>query len=188
MKRVFLAGVLAGLALFAWESVAHLVLPLGAAGVTGLDNAQVLSSLRDNVKQAGFYIFPMTANGQSAPASSGPVGIMVVQPNGSMAMAPSQLMTQVGADIAVMILAATLLVLAGGFSGFSKRVAFVTLMGLIAVMRTDLSYWNWYAFPAVYTAAQFVVNIVGFCVGGVVIAKVIRKPSVAPLAAVRAAA
>jgi hypothetical protein len=33
MKRVMVAGVLGGLALFSSESVAHLLLPLGQAGI-----------------------------------------------------------------------------------------------------------------------------------------------------------
>ena len=180
MKRVIVAGLLAGLALFAWESVAHLVLPLGAAGVKGLDNAQVLSSLRNNVKEDGLYIFPMQANGQASQTASGPAGIMVVQPNGTMAMMPSQLVIQLAADVVAMLLAAALLVQAGGFPGFGKRVVFFTLMGILPALRTDLSYWNWYAFPAVYTAAQFAINIVGFCLGGLVIAKMVGTPSTTP--------
>jgi hypothetical protein len=31
-KNILLAGLLGGLALFAWESVAHMALPLGEAG------------------------------------------------------------------------------------------------------------------------------------------------------------
>ena len=54
MRRVILAGLLGGLALFAWESVAHLLLPLGQAGIKTIDNEQaVVASLRDNVKQSG---------------------------------------------------------------------------------------------------------------------------------------
>ena len=33
MKRVIVAGVLGGLALFSWESVAHLLLPLSQASI-----------------------------------------------------------------------------------------------------------------------------------------------------------
>ena len=35
-KKILLAGILGGLALFAWESVAHMALPLGEAGITDL--------------------------------------------------------------------------------------------------------------------------------------------------------
>jgi hypothetical protein len=32
-KRILLAGLLGGLAMFIWQSVAHVVLPLGEAGI-----------------------------------------------------------------------------------------------------------------------------------------------------------
>ena len=189
MKRVLLAGLLGGLALFAWESVAHLVLPLGQAGLKTIDNEQaVVGALRDTVKQPGLYFFPASAASGAAQAAVGPTGIMAVQPNGTTALMPSQLLTQLGADVVAMMLAGILLVQAGGLPGFGKRVVFFTVMGILPALRTDLSYWNWYAFPTSYTAAQFTVNIVGFCVAGMVLAKLIGTPSGAPRQVSRAAA
>ena len=188
MKRVVLAGILGGLALFAWESVAHLLLPLGQAGLKTIDNEQaVVGALRDNVKQPGLYFFPASAASGASQTAVGPTGIMAVQPSGTTTLMPSQLLTQLGADIVAMMLAGILLVQAGGMPGFGKRIAFFTVMGILPALRTDLSYWNWYAFPATYTAAQFTVNIVGFCVAGMVLAKLIAKPATRPLSAARAA-
>ena len=58
--------------------------------------------------------------------------------------------------------------------GSAARLGFVTLMGLIPTLRSELPYWNWYGFPGVYTAAQFAVHLVGFLVGGLVLAWFIR--------------
>lgn len=177
MKRVLLAGLLGGLTLFAWESVAHLVLPLGSAGIKTLNNEQaVLSSLKDSVKEGGLYFFPAAAaTGQAPPGMS---GIIAVQPNSSMALMPGQLLTQLGGDIVAMVLAGLLLSQAGAFAGLGRRVLFFMTLGILPALRTDLSYWNWYGFPSIYTASQFVVNIVGFCLAGLVLAKLIgtRQP------------
>src|SRR5215469_3528147 len=181
MRRVILAGLLGGLALFSWESVAHLLLPLGQAGIKTIDNEQaVVASLRDNVKQSGLYFFPAAAATGTAQAG-GPAGILAFQPVGTMSMMPGQLLTQLGADMMAMIVAGILLKVAGAVPGFWKRVLFFTLMGIVPALRTDLSYWNWYAFPTVYTAAQFTVNLVGFCVAGLVLAKIIATPLPEPL-------
>lgn len=181
MKSVIVAAVVGGLALFAWESVAHLLLPLGQAGIKTIDNEQaVVASLRDNVKQSGLYFFPASAATGTAQAG-GPTGILAFQPVGTMSMMPGQLLTQLGADIVAIIVAGMLLTLAGGLPGFWKRVLFFTLMGILPALRTDLSYWNWYAFPTAYTAAQFTVNIVGFCVAGLVVAKIIATPAGKPV-------
>ena len=33
--------------------------------------------------------------------------------------------------------------------------------------------WNWYGFPDVYFAAQFLVHLVGFAAGGLVLARLV---------------
>ena len=181
--RILLAGMLAGIAVFAWESVSHLATPLGQAGIKALANEQpVVALIKDNIKDAGFYFFP--SPGQPGTNPQGFTGIMVVNPNGSLAMAPGQLVTQAVADVAAMIVAALLLTIVP-FAGFGKRVLFVTLMGLLPVLRSELPYWNWYGFPSAYLMAQMVIQVVAFAVGGVVLAKMMKT---ATPAAVRAAA
>ncbi|PWU05257.1 MAG: hypothetical protein C5B51_15015 [Terriglobia bacterium] len=185
MKRILLAGLLSGIAVFAWESVTHLASPLGQAGIKPLSNEQaVLTSLKDNIEDAGFYFFPAPTP-QNA-GQQGVTGIMVVNPNGSLAMAPGQLITQAGADIIAMILAAALLV-AVPIAGFGKRVLFVTAMGLLPVLRSELPYWNWYGFPSMYLIAQTVIQVGAFAVGGLVLAKMIKSDSSVPRAARKAA-
>ena len=60
MSRILLAALLGGLALFVWESVAHMALPLGEAGVRGLGEHEtpMLAAFKDHVKEPGFYYFP----------------------------------------------------------------------------------------------------------------------------------
>src|SRR5262245_26411112 len=94
MKRIIIAGILGGIAFFLWEGLAHNVLPLGEAGIKGLSNEPpVMASIKENVKEAGFYIFPWkdTTPGLTAEqamqkamekAKAGPAGIMIVSPGG----------------------------------------------------------------------------------------------------------
>jgi hypothetical protein len=51
---------------------------------------------------------------------------------------------------------------------------FVTLFGLFPTLSVDLPLWNWYRFPSAYTAAQFVEHLVGYLVGGLVVAAIVR--------------
>ena len=49
---------------------------------------------------------------------------------------------------------------------FGGRVGFIFMAGILAAMATNVPYWNWYGFPAVYTASYMSIEIVGFlCVG-----------------------
>ena len=188
-RKILVAGMVAGLVLFLWESVAHMVLPLGEAGVKALPNeAAVLAALKDNIKAPGFYFFPaggidqpgMTKEqqqkafeNQARMMRAGPSGIMIVHPEGLAGISAANLVTQFASDVIVMLLAAFLLARATMLAGFGARVGFVAMLGLIPTLRVDLPQWNWYGFPAAYTTAQLVMHLVGFAAGGLVLARLI---------------
>src|SRR4029077_19909660 len=58
--RIILAGILGGIAMFIWTSIAHMVLPLGEAGIGAIPNEQaVLSALQAGLgDKSGLFIFP----------------------------------------------------------------------------------------------------------------------------------
>jgi hypothetical protein len=48
--RVLLAGILGGIVMFTWTSIAHMALPLGEAGLTEIPNeSAVLSAMQSNI-------------------------------------------------------------------------------------------------------------------------------------------
>jgi hypothetical protein len=49
---------------------------------------------------------------------------------------------------------------------FAGRVGFVLAAGIMAAISTNVSYWNWYGFPGVYTASYMFTQIVGFLLVG----------------------
>jgi hypothetical protein len=67
-KRVWLAGLLGAVAMFAWTSVAHMALPLGHAGIKEIPNEQgVLTAMRASIGDTpGFYFYPGTGLGPDA--------------------------------------------------------------------------------------------------------------------------
>src|SRR5215469_17816680 len=58
--RILLAGVLGGIAMFVWTSIAHMALPLGEAGIAEIPNEPtVLTAMQGSMgEKAGLYIFP----------------------------------------------------------------------------------------------------------------------------------
>ena len=60
---------------------------------------------------------------------------------------------------------------------FVCRVGFVLIAGILASITTNVSYWNWYGFPSVYTASYILIEVVGFFLVGVIAALVLRKRS-----------
>ena len=58
MKRILLAGLLGGIAMFIWTSIAHMALPLGEAGIREIPNeAAVLSAMQSNIAEKPDFIF-----------------------------------------------------------------------------------------------------------------------------------
>ena len=189
-KRILLAGILGGIAMFLWSSVAHVMLPLGQTGIKEIPNeASVLSAMYTSLGQkSGMYMFPGMELGahptreqdQAAMQHYGeklagnPSGLLIYHPPGAKALTPGQLATEfltqlAEALIVVFLLARTRL------TSFGSRVGFVALVGFLAAITTNISYWNWYGFPASYTAAYMTIEIVGYLVIGIVAALVMKN-------------
>ena len=191
MNRVILAGILGGIAMFIWMSIAHMVLPLGKAGVSELSSELPLldamkSSLGDR-GDGGLYIFPGMhldlAKTEQEKAdfkkqyeerlAAGPVGLLVYYPTRPFALGrwlTIEFITElVQSLLVVALLAQTRLTTFGG------RVCFVTVAGILAAITTNISYWNWYGFPNRYTAANMFTEIVAFFLVGIVAALVFGK-------------
>src|SRR3954465_9122300 len=189
--RIMLAGLLGAIAMFAWTAIAHMALPLGEAGVENTTNDDaLLSELKSTVKDKdGLYIYPTmglppdaTHAQQSAAMEKypeklekNPSGFFIYHPAGSRPMnmgkyLTTEFMTElVEALLAVWLLAQTRIVTFGG------RVGFVTAAGLMAALATNVSYWNWWGFPTVYTVSYIFIQVVGFFLVGLVAAIMFRR-------------
>jgi hypothetical protein len=189
--RILLAGLLGAVAMFAWTAIAHMALPLGEAGVQNTtDDTALLSELKSTVKNKdGLYIYPSmglppdaTHAQQSAAMEKyteklekNPSGFFIFHPAGSRPMNMGKFLTiefiteLCEAMVAVWLLAQTRIVTFGG------RVGFVTAAGIMAAISTNVSYWNWWGFPTIYTASYMFIQFVGFFLVGVVAALMFRR-------------
>jgi hypothetical protein len=188
--RILVAGVLGGIVMFVWTSIAHMALPLGEAGIGEIPNESVVlsamqSSMGDN---AGLYIFPGLGVGKSATReqkneamkqmqqriAANPSGILMYHPPGRQFAFGKSLAVEFITEVLQAILVIWLLAQTriGSFGG---RVGFVLIAGILASLTTNVSYWNWYGFPGVYTASYILIEIVGFLLVGVVAALLLPK-------------
>jgi hypothetical protein len=176
MKRVLLSGLFGGVVLFAWLSLAHVVLPLGEAGISEVPNeASLLESMKTSLPKDGFYFFPgfglpegATAEQQKAAMpgweakyKTGPHGILIYHASGDKPMTAAQLVTEFLTNVAQALLAMLLLFWAR-ILNFARRFFFVSVTGVLAAISTNVSYWNWYGFPTSYTLAAIITMAVGF--------------------------
>jgi hypothetical protein len=199
-KHILLAGILGGIAMFAWSSIAHMVLPLGMTGIGEIPNEQaVLSAMQTSMGgRSGMYMFPGMGLGPSPSMkdvnaampqyekklASNPQGLLIYHPPGSKAMEPRQLVTEFVTEVVEALLAAWLLSRTR-LGNYAARVGFVFVVGLAAAIATNIPYWNWYGFPGSYTVAYMTIEIVGFLVAGLVAAAVLKRPMSEAIAAGR---
>jgi hypothetical protein len=67
MQRILLAGIVGGLALFLWGTLAHVVLPLGNVGIKEIpQEPAVLGTMKTAMSEPGFYFVPGMGVGSSA--------------------------------------------------------------------------------------------------------------------------
>ena len=188
--RIFVAGILGGIAMFIWTSIAHLALPLGEAGIREIPNEQsTLAPLQQSIgEKEGLYLFPGLGLGPNPTREqrkeamrhmaekyrSSPSGLLVYHPPGRLLTFGNLLAVEFATELleavlAVWLLAQTRLVT------FGSRVGFILVVGTVAAIATNVSYWNWYGFPTVYTASYIFIQIAGLLCVGLVAALVLQK-------------
>ena len=189
--RIFLAGVLGAIAMFAWTSIAHMALPLGEAGVQNtMNDDALLSEMKSTVKNTdGLYIYPSmglppdaTHAQQSAAMEKyaeklekNPSGFFIFHPAGSRPMNMGKFLTVEFVTELCEALIAVWLLAQSRLTTFGGRVCFVAAVGIIAAIATNVSYWNWWGFPTIYTAAYITIKFVGYFLVGIVAAIMFRR-------------
>jgi hypothetical protein len=196
--KLLVAGILGGIVMFIWTSIAHMALPLGEAGIGEIPNeSAVLSSMQSTIgEQSGLYVFPGPGVGKNATRqekndamkhmvekmAANPSGILMYHAPGRPFTFGKWLGIEFGTELFEAILVVFLLAQTR-ITTFAGRVGFVLVAGILAAITTNVSYWNWYGFPSAYTAGYMFIQIVGFFLVGIVAALVL--PRRAPTDAIR---
>src|SRR5438046_9283839 len=107
----------------------------------------------------------------SAKMAANPSGILMYHALGRPFALGKSLGIEFGTELLESILVVFLLAQTriGSFPG---RVGFVLVAGIRAAISTNVSYWNWYGFPFVYTVTYLFFQTVGFLFLGFVAARV----------------
>ena len=61
-------------------------------------------------------------------------------------------------------------VLSLGAFGFGRRVLVAGALGLFSWLSINVPYWNWYRFPAEFTAGALIEQVLGWLLAGMAIA------------------
>jgi hypothetical protein len=190
LMKILIAGIVGGIVMFIWTSIAHMALPLGEAGIGEIPNeSAMLSAMHGNIgEQTGLYIFPGLGVGKNASGqekneamkhmgekiAANPSGILMYHAPGR----PFGFGKALGIEFCTELLQAILIVFLLAQTpivSFIGRVGFVLAAGILAAIATNVSYWNWYGFPSAYTVSYMTIQIVGFILVGIVAALILPK-------------
>src|SRR5260370_11204093 len=92
--------------------------------------------------------------------ATGPSGLLIYFPSRDWTFGKSlaiEFMTQL-----LQALIAVYLLSLSNIGTFGGRLGFYAIVGLLAAIATNISYWNWYGFPVTYTCAYMFTGRVGY--------------------------
>ena len=67
-------------------------------------------------------------------------------------------------------------------AGYLYKVLAVTCFGLVGWLSISVSYWNWFKFPADFTGAAAIEQVVSWLLAGILIAAIVRPRGALQLA------
>jgi hypothetical protein len=182
MKRVILATVLGGFALFIWSAVSHSVLLIGTGFSPLPDEGKIIGALNNSIKEKGLYFFPGKDFHHSTPEQeaawleklrTGPAGMIIYRPVGGDPFSPNKLLIQLLASFVTAGIISFVVSLMA--ASYLERVAATALLGLLVCSAVSIIYWNWYEYPTSFFVAQIVDQVVGFFLAGLLIAIVVKS-------------
>jgi hypothetical protein len=185
MKKVLLPGILGGLLVFIWSFIAHMVLPIGAMGVKAMPQNEdaVLAAMKSNIQEPGLYLMPWMEmsnklseeqrRAQEAKFRTGPTAFVVYNPAGIAPISMGQLIRQalfqiIGGLIAAFVVSMTM-------TSLGMRAFIVMLFGVFSWLTVSLPHWNWYRFPAAFTIGAGLDAVIGWLIGGFLIAWLVQR-------------
>jgi hypothetical protein len=188
--KILLSGILGGIVMFVWTSVAHMALPLGEAGIREIPNeSAVLSAMQSNIgDQTGLYIFPGPGVGKDATRQEKNEAMKHMAEKNCRQPFRHSHVSRARPAVHTWQIAGRRICHRTGRSRFGRvpsganphckfsgRVGFVVVAGILAAITTNISYWNWYGFPSVYTTSYMLIQFVGFFLVGIVAALILPK-------------
>jgi hypothetical protein len=164
-KFLLLATLLGGLTIFIWGAVSHTALELPGAMYPLQDGTAVIDAIRSQAPANGVYYDPR-----------GLLAVVALRPDmadKSKDMG-ANLWIEFATNCAEALLLAFLLTRCRA-KGVFERAQLTGLMGLVAFIGLEVSYWNWYGFSPRFVMGNLVDIVVGWYLAGLVLGWLMKK-------------
>jgi hypothetical protein len=191
IRSLVLGTILGGLVAFLWSGISWEAIGWHEKTLLTFQNEdEVAVAIASHITQSGTYLLPggppqegMTSEQKKAAQEvlmqkmqKGPVMFAAIR-RGGFGSYGRGLAAQALIQMAAAFLLTWLLLQTSGLS-YTRRVAFLAVVGLAASVIADLPNWNWWGFSSAYTAVNLADYTLTWLLAGLVIAKV-AKPKTA---------
>jgi hypothetical protein len=185
MGRILIASIVGAVVVFVWGFLAWDVLGLYKNAVKPVPHeAAVVTGLKASIDQSGALYFPARPTDKhdeegirqwSERHQAGPIGMIMYRAKGSDPMA-MEMFIRGGAINFVACLLMACLMYASRMRSFILRLAVALIMAAFAVMVSHINSWNRFMFPDNYAAAMAADVMIGWTLGGIFVAAIVKPP------------
>lgn len=170
MKKLIIASVLSGIVMFFWGFVSWTVLSWHQDVSHAFSDEKAMGQvLKQQSAEAGIYFMPFTEEG----FSEGQATIFAaVVPEYKTNMSKQMGLGLLGYIVSGFLVALMLAMTQG--LNYGQRLKFVALTGLAIGFIGHFPYYNWFAFSLEYTLVMIADSIIGWVLGGLLIAKFVE--------------
>lgn len=187
-KKIYLSGIIAGIVVTIWGMVAWMILDLHKDTLKNCPDDKTMAILMlGSMDEHAAYIIPARPQTNEETATkeymsrleAGPIAVIFFYPGGSDRDMIKQIVIGIIINIITAILAAWFLSRSSAVTQpYLNRVAFVGFLAVFASLAIHFQNWNWMYFPPRYTTAMSADLIIGWILGGLVIATFIKEKQI----------
>ncbi|MBS0629215.1 MAG: hypothetical protein JSS30_03195 [Verrucomicrobia bacterium] len=172
-KSLIRCGVVGGIVVYLWLTLAWVVFPAHRILINKFtEKTEVTQTITKYAPHDGIYVLTPCDTKEEKAKESYMIFLNIRRGDCNSMVRPmiqGLLMQIIGAAFI------TYLLLKSKALKYWGRVWFVTIIGLIVAILGVLPDWNWWQFPSSWVALEVVDLVVGWFLGGLVIAKLIKN-------------
>lgn len=175
-KSLIRCGIIGGIVVFLWMTLEWAVLPTHRKLINQFtESAEVSSAITKYAPHDGIYVITQCdTKDQEKAKQNGPFIFMNIKRDANCNSMVRPMIQAIIMQMAAAFLI-TYLLLQTRAMKYWGRVWFVTIIGVVVAILGFLPAWNWWQFPAAWTFLEVFDIIVGWFLGGLVIAKLVKN-------------
>lgn len=185
MKRLIISSILTGIVVTLWGMIAWMLLDFHKDTFKNVpDDKTMAIFMLGSLQEHAAYIIPARPDTHEESAvkeyvervKNGPIALIFFLPQGGDPTMIREIIVGIIINIITAAIAGWILLRSTAVSQtYLKRVIFIAVLAVFASLAIHFQNWNWMYFPLRYTTAMTADLIIGWILGGMVIAAFIKE-------------